>query len=125
MSDETLAEIVALHPDRDLTDEDAPLHQEPKGYVCTHKTIRLDQTAHKAFCRQCDKEVDLFDYVWRLAGNWSVWVRHRKEAKRRAHEAQTRLDETLRLERNARARVKRRDPDVKLPAIPWGEGGTR
>lgn len=118
--DETTAEIVALFPDRDLTDDDAPIHRDPKDH-CQHRKIRLDQDAHKVFCRECDAEVDPFMYLMRFAGDWEFWVRHRKEAERRAREAHTRLEETLRLERNARGRVKRHAPEAKLPHVPWGE----
>lgn len=116
-----MADVVRLYPDHDLTDDDALMRQDSKPRDCSHRKIRLDQTAHRAYCRDCNLEVDLFDFVWRLAGQWEVWVRQRKEAKRRAVAAQARLDETLRLERNARARVKRLDPEAKLPQVPWGE----
>lgn len=124
----TLAEVVRLHPDRDLTDEDAPVASAPRapGY-CSHKHIALDEELHRVICRDCDREVDPFKYLMRLARDWEGYARFRKEAIRRAHEARERLEEILRLERNARARLKRIDPDAakSAPKVPWGQNEVR
>jgi hypothetical protein len=132
MSDETehdavLADVVRLHPERDLTDEDAPVTTRPRdpGY-CPHRRIALDHELHRVVCRDCDKEVDPFKYLARLASDWERYATHRKEAKRRADEAHERLVELLRLEDNARARLSRLDPVAAKKALrrPWGHGST-
>lgn len=119
MTDE-LAPVVPIHPDRDLVDDDTPVQADRKSH-CVHRKVRLDQDAHRVFCRECDAEVDPFAFLLRLAGDGDRYTRHRKEAHRRAVAAQTRLEEVLRLERNARSRLKRLDPAVRPPEVPWGE----
>lgn len=121
MSDDSYAEIIRLYPDRDAEDEDAPLHRDKKE-SCTHRRVSLDPDAKRVRCRDCDREVSAFDFLARLAGDWEYWVRHRKEAERRARLASTRLEELLRLENNARARLRRLDPEAKTPERPWGHG---
>jgi hypothetical protein len=122
---DTLADVVRLYPERDLTDDDAPVATKPRepGY-CRHARIALDRELHRVICRDCDREVDPFKYLQTLASEWERYATHRKEAKRRADEAHERLQELLRLEQNARARLKRLDPEAekKAPQRPWGAG---
>ena len=120
-NDNVWAEVVPLYRDRDLEDDDAPLRLGEKR-PCLHRKTRLDRDAHRLYCHECDAEVDPFAFLVRLAGEWGRWVTHRKEAERRAKAAHERLEETLRLERNARARLKKLDPTVTPPERPWGEG---
>ena len=103
------ADVVRLHPDRDLQDDDAALHRRHQSLDCRHRRATIDDDAHKLFCRDCDREIDPIRFLTDLMGRWEIHVRHRKEAARRANEAQTRLDEILRLERNARARLGKLD----------------
>lgn len=123
MSDEPTGEVVILYPWQDVGDEEAPFRVEHRGR-CQHRLIRLDRDAHRAFCRDCNLEVDPFAFLLRLCGEWQRWAAFRVEAERRAKAAHARLEETLRLERNARSRVKRLDPTVELPSVPWGENST-
>jgi hypothetical protein len=102
-------------------DDDSPMRREPRS-GCQHKNVTLVEDSHKLICRDCDAEVDPFAFLIRLTADWERWVGIRKEAERRARLAVARLEETLRLEQNARARVRRRDPAAKLPEIPWGQG---
>lgn len=121
MTDDGAAEVVWLHPGRDLGDEEAPVSTAPKEGGCLHRNVKLDRDAHRVFCRACDAEVDPFAVLLRLASDWERYAAHRKEARRRAVAASERLTEILRLERNARARLGRLDPDVEPPPVPWGE----
>lgn len=121
MTDEPLAEIVPLFPDADLADDDAPLRTVPKEKFCLHRRVALDPEAHKITCRDCEREVDPFAYLLDLTRSWENFVRHRKEAQRRAAAAKTRLNEILRLERNARTRLKKLDPTARPPERPWGD----
>lgn len=125
MDDGEGADVVPIHPGRDLVDEDAPVSADPQGRWCLHRRVSLDTVAHKVVCKECDREVDAFEVLRKLANDWQRYATHRKEAERRANAAQARLDETLRLERNARARVGRLDPEVKLPERPWGDASGR
>lgn len=117
-------DVVILHPWLDLSDEESPLQfaRTPRqSRYCAHRKVKLDRELNRVLCRECDAEIDPFKFLLRLTGDWSYWVDAREAAHKRAVAAQARLDETLRLERNARARVKRLDPSVKLPVVPWGE----
>ena len=116
------ADVVRLHPDRDLEDDDATLHRRRQSRDCRHRRATIHDDAHKLFCRDCDRELDPIRFLGELMGYWEHHVRHRKEAHRRMVEAQTRLDEILRLERNARARLGRLDPEAakEAPEKPWG-----
>lgn len=125
---EALAEVVRLHPERDLGDEDAPVATQPReGGYCRHARVTLNSELHRVTCRDCEREVDAFAYLQRLASDWERYATHRKEAQRRATEAHERLKELLRLEQNARARLKRLDPEAeaKAPQRPWGHGSTQ
>ncbi len=107
-----LAEVVRLHPERDLTDEEALLTSEPRPPFCSH---------HR---RGCGRELDPFKVLVAFAGDWQQHATFRKEQQRRAKAAHERLTELLRLETNARARLKRIDPQAEkqAPQRPWGEG---
>lgn len=119
--------LVSIHPDRDLEDEDAPLRLVRSAKRCIHfkHRYKLDKETQRAFCRDCDAEVSLWHVLESLSSDFERYVRTRNEALRRMQEAERRLAETLRLERNARGRVVRADASLKakLPSIPWGEGG--
>lgn len=118
-----LAEIIRLHPDRDLEDDDAPIARVPSAGHCLHRRVNLDTTAHRVLCRDCDREVDPFAVLVRLTGDWEHFARFRKESQRKAEEAHTRLKELIRLESNARARLRRIDPKAeKTVDRPWGAG---
>lgn len=114
-------DVRILHPWRNEADDDAPLHRV-HNKPCLHRRIRLDKDAHRVYCRECDAEVDPFAFLFWLTGEWERWVSARESAEKRFMAAQARLDETLRLERNARARVKRLDSQAPLPTVPWGDG---
>lgn len=90
-----------------LQDEAGVLHRVTKGYRCEHLHVRLDDTAHRVYCRDCDAEVDAYDFLTRLQGEWQRWVNCRKSAETQARHAQERLDELLRQEKNAKARMRR------------------
>lgn len=104
------------------TDEDAPVASEKRKSYCPHRRVVLNQEAHRVICRDCRREVDAFAYLVRLANEWERWAAHRREAEKRARAAGARLAEILRMERNARARLRRIDPDARPPKKPWGEG---
>lgn len=119
-----LADVVRLHPNRNLGDEDAPVRRDRKT-GCLHWKVRIDQDAHRLYCRSCDVEVDPIQFLAYLASNWDRYAAHRDESKRRADEADVRLAELLRLEHNARARLRKLDPKAKMPERPWGAGSVR
>lgn len=91
---------------------DAPPIEYSHGYGdnCPdfHRTgVELRDTQRRAYCKTCGIEVDIFDYLHRLAQDWAWVVQRYRDATNRAKRAEARLEEALRLERNARGRLKR------------------
>jgi hypothetical protein len=113
--------LVVLYPEADEHDDETPATSDPKEH-CLHRRVRLDTEARRVFCRECEREVDPFTVIHAWAQDWTRIQSWRKEAERRRTRARERLDEILRLERNARARLRKLDPQAKPPAKPWGEG---
>jgi hypothetical protein len=104
------ADVIPLFPERDLTDGDRPVATEsPRPLYCGHRRTRLESSSRRVFCRDCGREVDPYDVLAGIAHEVERWIGYRKEAERRAREAQERLDVLLREERNAKARARRRN----------------
>lgn len=116
------AKIVALFPTADEHDAGMPAEKADHVRFCRHARIRLDEVARRVYCRECDAEVDPFAVILTWANDWARIANWRKEAARRRDLAASRLEEILRLETNARARMRKNFPDVPLPAKPYGEG---
>lgn len=113
--------LTILYPAPDEHDDDTPATKLDHE-SCTHRKVRLDTEARRVFCRKCNREVDPFTIIQRWAGDWTYITNWRVEAERRRLRADERLEEVLRLERNARSRLKKLDPKGKPPEKPWGEG---
>lgn len=120
MSDASL--IIGLWAESSVDpDADALMHRT--SFVgCRHMKVLLSTEARRVFCRDCGHEIDAFGFLSRLCGEWELWVRARDDAEQGAKAAQERLSELLRLERNARGRLKRIDPAAAkdAPQRPWG-----
>lgn len=116
--------LVVLYAPEDEHDAEQPATRDdqPKEY-CGHHRITLHEEPRTVVCRDCGRTIDPFDVLIRYSSDWDRIVRWRKEAERRRKLAGERLDEILRLERNARGRVRRLDPKAKLPVLPYGHGG--
>lgn len=121
-----LAAVVRLHPEHDIEEDDAPLALAEREPWCAHRRTVILKELHRIDCKDCGREVDPFQVLASLAAVWERYINHRNECKRRADRAHDRLKELLRLEQNARARLKRIDPaaEKSAPKRPWGEGST-
>lgn len=104
------ADVIPIRPGAQGTDEDRPVASDTfvPGTWCAHHRTRLDNTAHRVYCRDCGREMDPFAVLQHIAGDIEHWITYRKAAERRARTAQANLDELLRLERNAKSRARRR-----------------
>ena len=89
---------------------------------CDHPRYVLRRESRTVECRKCGRQIDAFDVLVGYAADWDRIVRWRQEAERRRRLARDRLDEILRLERNARGRVRRADPSLERPTLPYGHG---
>jgi hypothetical protein len=110
--DEPLAPVVRLFPDGDELDDDRPLATTPRPKTyCSHwpaGNVELNPETRRCHCRKCGREVAAFDVLEDLAREWERYISGRKEAQRRWRAAETRLEDLLRQERNAKARARRR-----------------
>jgi hypothetical protein len=103
------AEVIVLHPDGDAEHRELIVHRDRKPRRCLHRRFVLDAAAHKVLCRDCEAEIDPWGALDRIAREPERWVEQRKTAEREARRVRANLDELLRLERNAKARKRRRD----------------
>ncbi len=103
--DEAGADVIELRPGQDAADDDRHMVTKRKTYgPCRHKRITLDRDVQRAYCRRCDVEVPLFDYLVSLAEGWERFISERREAARRMEVARANLAELLADERRAKAR---------------------
>lgn len=114
------SKLTILYPEPNEHDDETPAEIE-NHVPCRHWKVRIDREARRIYCKGCGGEVDPFTIVLRWAEDWSRITTWREEAERRRARAQERLAEILRLEKNARARLKKLDPQAKPLEKPWGE----
>lgn len=74
---------------------------------CQHPRIRFLRADHVAFCAVCNVQVDPFEVMVRFAREEELHQRRWEEVSRDVRIAENRLAQLKRLERNARARLKR------------------
>lgn len=122
MSDHERPNLVVLYAPVDEHDAEQPASIGEKPEWCDHPRYVLLPESRTVECKKCGRQIDPFDVLVRYASDWDRIVRWRREAERRRKLAGERLDEILRLERNARGRVRRHDPKAKLPSLPYGHG---
>lgn len=104
---EVLERIASEQADADaLADDDLPIREEYDGY-CQHSSANINSGMRSLTCRECGADLDAFDWLLRLSRHTSRYVSARKDAEQRAAAARDRLNEILRLERNAKARLQR------------------
>jgi len=109
-----VADIIDLFPP--ASDDDAPVRTKPHEH-CMHRKAIIDEAAHRVYCRECDAELDPLERLLRIANDWERFIRERDRVVRDARVARVRLDELLRQERNARARIRRRGVKVDDNAL--------
>jgi hypothetical protein len=113
--DDQLADVVSIHKDRDLQDDDRPLFSDrarqqqeaERATFCPHRRYELDDEKHRVFCRDCKREVDAYAVLHDLARAPERYIGSRREAQRRSKIATGNLEDLLRQERNAKARLRR------------------
>lgn len=94
--------------DDDRADMEMPLSHVIDGW-CSHQHAIINGPMRRLRCRDCEADLDPFDYLFKLTHEPQRWVTARREAKHRADKALRRLEDLLRQERNAKARQRRRD----------------
>lgn len=114
--------LVVLYPTPDEHEAAQPATVD-KRKSCLHDHVSLDPEARTVTCGDCGGLVDPFTLILKWAKGWERLTRWQKEAERRRKLAQDRLAETLRLEKNAKARLRRVDPKARPPKPGWDEQG--
>lgn len=90
--------------------DDAPVRRRRpvvRKRYCRHLRTELEETSRRVYCADCEEELDAFDVLVTLAHEFERYESARDEAKRLAKQARKGLDELLRQERNAKARLRR------------------
>jgi ferritin-like metal-binding protein YciE len=77
--------------------------------TCSHygQTRMLDAASRKITCKACNQELDAFECMLEMTKHYDRVTSRLQEIERKTKEAHERLEEVLRVERNARSRVKR------------------
>lgn len=104
------ADIVELYSTADQAEHNAPLRQrkrDPARSRCLHKRVELERANRRAYCCACGDELDCFEVLSGVAGNWQDHVNAWKHANREATAARARLAEMKRQENNAKSRLGR------------------
>jgi hypothetical protein len=88
-------------------DAEVPVVRQPRQRFCRHGRFRLDETARRVYCGECEQEVDAFGALYAIATMFERVNSQYKHAQAEAKHVEQRLEELKRLERNAKARVRR------------------
>lgn len=83
---------------------------------CRHrrKTV-LDKEAHRLTCADCGQELDCFDWIYDYSGRWESANSHYRQAVQQWHQAARRVEELLRVEKNAKARARKAGVHLTQP----------
>lgn len=113
MTDETTGsggEVVLFPKIKDGADAiTPPAERTKKPYdACRHRRkVLLDKEAHQLTCADCGQVLDCFDWIYDYVGRWDTENTLYRQAQQQRRDAGERLAELLRLERNAKARVRK------------------
>lgn len=105
LAEELMGSLDKLFETDLIADEQRPVAKDERQPWCRHKRVRLTE-ARRVYCRDCKREVPAFDVLDDLAHDWERYMHTREDAQARSKTAQANLTELLRLERNAKARVR-------------------
>lgn len=102
------AEVILfpLAPD-DTVESGVEVKEQDYGGCRHHRTV-LDVEAHRLRCRDCDQELDPFDWILSFVRCWRRENTLYRQAQQQAREATARLEELKKAERRVKARIRRR-----------------
>jgi hypothetical protein len=100
------AAVIDLEKER-LKAKRGPTVTRKHTHGCRHRHSVVDQRARTVECDDCGAVLDPVQTLWTLATDHSMFVYELSQAKKSLAEARDRLEDTLRQERNARARLQR------------------
>jgi hypothetical protein len=88
-------------------DDDRMLTRVPGRKHCLHRQYLIDETQLKVFCKECEAEIPVFDAMLDLCRRVERWMWERQQHERAARESAKTAEECKRIERNAKARLRR------------------
>lgn len=89
-------------------EDNAVVRKVPGGERCDHAQGLLHPGLRKLTCRECSCDLDAYDFLLRMSRDTDIFRQATEQAERRASQAEARLANLLRQERNAKARARRR-----------------
>ena len=87
--------------------KDGDVFQVKRSGHCGHYQKTVDRDKRAVTCRKCDAVLDPIAVLLDLAHGWERYAFAFDAAKQKTQQAHDRLDEVLRQERNAKARLRR------------------
>lgn len=103
-------EIARRLDERDGPDAPVLSAPPPEPGACKHPRATLDVDARRLSCSVCDQTLDPFAWIDALASDWDGYVRRWRLARDRVRDLEKLVADLERQEKNARARVRRREP---------------
>lgn len=75
---------------------------------CKHpRPLVLDQEAHELRCAECGQTLDIFDFLFDLTAKWESFNNGYRAARQQEKATLARVENLKRLERNAKARIRK------------------
>lgn len=102
--DKPTAAVIDLEKER-LKAKHTPVIATKYSMGCRHKHTVVDQRARTVECDDCGASLDPLQVLWDLACDHSRLLAEFRHTERKLKRAREDLEETLRLERNAKARL--------------------
>lgn len=94
--------------DKAEMDELAPVQVSPSpARACSHRGAYISIRARRVYCRSCEAELDPYDVLDEIARNREFMVSTAQRMRYEIDGLRKQIDKLERLERNAKARVKR------------------
>lgn len=106
LAEELMGSLEKLFETDQVADDQRLIAKDPRGPWCSHKRVRLTGESRRVICRDCDREVSAYDALDSIAHDWERHMHGRRDAQKRAKTAEANLIELLRLERNAKGRLR-------------------
>lgn len=85
---------------------------------CWHKTFELETESRRVYCQECGEEVDAFTAMLEFTKDFARYANQRDHLRVVVAAATEELERLQRLERNAKARKRRREAQIDIEALP-------
>lgn len=86
---------------------DAPVERKAGHRDCRHKQVELDVVGRVIRCKECEQVIDPIDWIETLSREWERYVYRWRSARAKCEGIEKAVEELERVEKNARARLRR------------------